>query len=166
MKLVPLLFIIALSVACGKQEGGGSGSSTKQEQQGRCDLNGRSVACESIRGADGLGIDLLEAMIDVPVKIQGAEITFLQDKSAVSTGRRINCKLAVKNGEMYRFALRGEKLLIMSPEGSYEMERLSGGPGVNGTWTWNGYIDQGTHLIRNMTILNSNRVIMRSSCEL
>lgn len=163
MKLVSLLLISVLSVACGQQGGGGSSSSQKENS---CSLNGRSVACESIRGADGLGIDLLEAMIDVPVKIEGAEITFLKDESAVSDGRRIDCKLAVKNGEMYRFALRGERLLIMTPEGTYEMERLSGGPGINGTWTWKGYVDQGTHLIRNLTIINSNRAIMRNSCEL
>ncbi len=163
MKLVSLLLISILSVACGQQGGGGSSSSQKEDG---CSLNGRSVACASIRGADGLGIDLLEAMIDVPVKIDGAEMTFLQDKSAVSNGRRIDCKVAVKNGEMYRFALRGERLLVMTSEGSYEMDRLSGGPGVNGTWTWKGYVDQGTHLIRNFTILNSNRVIMRNSCEL
>lgn len=164
MKLVSLLLISVLTVACG-QQGSGGGSSSSDKEQG-CSLNGRSVACESIRGADGLGIDLLEAMIDVPVKIEGAEMTFLQDKSAVSTGRRINCKLSVKDGEMYRFALRGERLMLMTPEGTYEMERLSGGPGVNGTWTWKGYIDQGTHLIRNLTVINSNRAIMRNSCEL
>lgn len=164
MKLVSLLLISVLTVACG-QQGSSSGSSSSEKEQG-CSLNGRSVACESIQGADGLGIDLLEAMIDVPIKIEGAEMTFLQDKSAVSTGRRINCKLSVKNGEMYRFALRGEKLMLMTPEGTYEMERLSGGPGVSGTWTWKGYVDQGTHLIRNLTVINNNRAIMRNSCEL
>lgn len=165
MKLVSLLLISVLTVACGQEGSGGGSSSSSSKEQG-CSLNGRSVACESIRGADGLGIDLLDAMIDVPVKIEGSEMTFLQDKSATSTGRRINCKVAVKSGDMFRFALRGERLLMMTPEGSYEMDRLSGGPGVNGTWTWKGYIDQGTHLIRNMTVVGGNRVIMRNSCEL
>lgn len=163
MKLVSLLFILVLSVACG-QNGGGSSSSSKSGSS--CSLNGRSVACESIRGADGLGIDLLEAMVDVPVKVENSEITFLSDKSAVSNGRRIDCRVSVKNGEMYRFALRGSRLLLMTPEGSYEMTRLSDGEGLSGSWSWKGYVDDGMHLIRNVTFIGNNRMIMRNSCEL
>lgn len=163
MKLVSLMFILLLSVSCG-QDGGGSKSSASKEEG--CSLNGSFVSCESIRGADGLGIDLLEAMIDVPVKVENSEITFLADKSAMSNGRRINCKVSVKNGEMYRFALRGDKLLVMTGEGSYEMERLSDGSGIGGTWSWKGYVDEGTHIIRNLTVIGNNRVILRNSCEL
>ncbi len=163
MRLFSLFVILILSASCGK-DGGGSSSSAKD--RGICSLNGRSVACETIRGADGQGIDLLESMIDVPVKMQDAEMTFLADKAATATGRRITCKTSVKNGEVYRLALRGSKLLVMTGEGSFEMERLNDGEGINGAWAWKGYIDEGTHLIRQMTILNSNRVIMRTNCEL
>lgn len=163
MRLVSLLAILILSASCGQDSGGGSGSSGRR---GICDLNGREVACESIQGADGQGIDLLESVIDVPVKIENADITFLADKSAISTGRRINCKTSVKNGEVYRFALRGERLLVMTASGSYEMERISDGNGLTGAWMWKGYVDQGTHVIRNMTFLGNNRVIMRTQCEL
>lgn len=163
MRFVSLIFILILSVACGKDGGGGSSSSSKS---GSCSLNGRSVACQSIQGADGLGVDLLDAMIDVPIKIQDAEITFLADKSAMSTGRRINCKTSVKNGEVYRFALRGSRLLLMTPSGSYEMDRLTDGSGIVGTWAWKGYEDQGTHVIRQMSFLSETRVIMRTNCEL
>lgn len=163
MRLVSLLTILILSASCGQDGGSGSSSSSRR---GLCDLNGSTVACESIRGADGQGVDLLESVIDVPVKIENADITFQADKSAVSTGRRINCKTSVKNGEVYRFALRGEKLLLMTGEGSFEMTRLSDGEGISGAWVWNGYIEEGTHVIRNMTFIGNNRVIMRTSCEL
>ncbi len=162
MRLFSLLAILILSASCGKDGGGSSSAKDKSI----CSLNGRSVQCESIRGADGLGIDLLESMIDVPVKIQDSDMTFLADKAATSTGRRITCKTAVKNGEVYRIALRGSKLLVMTGEGSFEMERLNDGAGISGAWAWKGYVDEGTHLIRQMTILNNNRVIMRTNCEL
>lgn len=163
MKLVSLITLLVLSISCGNDRGG---SSSGKAGNGICNLNGRSIACESIQGADGLGIDLLEAMIDVPIKVENADITFLADKSATSTGRRINCKVSVKNGEIYRFALRGAGLLLMTPEGSYEMTKLNDGEGLNGTWTWNGYIDQGTHVIRNLTIIGGTRAVMRTHCEL
>lgn len=162
MRLFFLFVTLILIASCG-QDGGGSSSN---KSRGICSLNGRSVQCETIRGADGQGIDLLESMIDVPIQMQDTEMTFLADKTATSTGRRITCKTAVKKGEVYRFALRGAKLLLMTPEGSFEMDRLNDGSEINGAWAWKGYTDEGTHLIRQMTILNSNRVIMRTNCEL
>lgn len=162
MKLVSLLAIIILSVSCGK-DGGSSGPSSKS---GVCELNGRSVQCEQINGADGLGVDLLETMVDAPVVIDGSEIKFTQDKTAFSQGRRISCSTSVKNGEVYRFALRGSRLLIMTASGSYEMDKLSDGEGLIGTWMWKGYVDQGTHIIRQMSFLSNSRVILRTSCEL
>lgn len=164
MKLVSLIVVLAFTAACGKNVGGGSSSGNKSSDS--CSLDGRAVACESIQGSDGLGIDLLDAMIDVPAKIQDSEITFLSDKSAAQTGRRINCRVGVKNGETYRFALRGDSLLLMTGEGSYEMQRLSSGDGLSGSWSWKGYIDQGTHVLKTMTIIGSSRVIMRTNCEL
>lgn len=163
MKLVSLLAIIILSVSCGKDGGGSSGSSSKR---GVCELNGRAVQCEQINGADGLGVDLLETMVDAPVVIDGSEMKFTQDKSAFSQGRRISCSTSVKNGEIYRFALRGSRLLIMTASGSYEMDKLSDGEGLIGTWMWKGYVDQGTHIIRQMSFLSNTRVILRTSCEL
>lgn len=165
MKLVSLFLALAFVSACGKV-GGGSSSSDGKQAQDSCSLDGRAVSCQSIEGSDGLGIDLLDSMIDVPAKIQESEITFLADKSAASTGRRINCRLGVKNGETYRYALRGNSLMLMTPEGTMNMERLSSGEGLSGSWSWKGYIDQGTHVLRTMTIVGGNRVIMRKSCEL
>lgn len=163
MRLVSLFFILILTAACGKDNDEKSVSSQKS---GLCSLNGQTVACQSIVGADGLGIDLLESMIDVPVKVQDTDVTFLADKTAISTGRRITCKTSVKNGEIYRIALRGDKLLVMTGDGSLEMERLNEGTGLNGTWVWKGYVDEGTHIFRQMTFLSTNRVILRNNCEL
>lgn len=165
MRLVSLLFILILSASCG-QDGGGGSSSAGPKDNGTCSLNGRAIACEAIEGQDGQGVDLLESMIDAPIKITDAEIMFTADKSSTSQGRRISCSTRVKNGEIYRFAVRGQKLLVMTAEGSYEMERLSEGEGLMGAWVTHNYIDQGTRVTKQMSFLSTSRVIMRTNCEL
>jgi hypothetical protein len=164
MKLISLLTILILAAACGKDGGGSSASSSAKN--GSCSLDGRAVACESIQGADGLGVDLLDSMVDVPVKIADSDITFLADKTATSQGRRISCKTSVKNGEVYRFALRGSKLLVMTATGSFEMDRLTDGSALLGTWSWKGYEEGGTHVIKTMSFLSDTRVILKTNCEL
>lgn len=164
MKLVTLLTILILSVSCGKN--GGSSSSSREEQQDGCAQGGRMVACETIEGADGNGIDLLETMIDVPVKISGTDVTFLSDKSSSTKGRRIACDTTVKNGEIYRVALRGDTLNVMTSKGNYAMKRLSDGDSLIGAWVSNEYDRTGAHVIRQMTFLSDSRVVMRTYCEL
>jgi hypothetical protein len=168
MKIVSLLFILILSASCGQGGGGGSSSSSPraQNQDESCNFEGREVACANIEGTDGEGVDLLETMIDVPVQMSGSEMTFMADKTATSQGRRLSCKASVKNGEIYRYALRGDTLIVMSSEGTYEMERMTDGSTINSTWSWHGYEEAGTRIARQLTIVDSNRVIMRKTCEL
>lgn len=166
MRLVSLFALLMLSVSCGQDGGGSSSSKVAQREDASCELNGRSVACGSIRGADGEGVDLLESLVDVPVRISNSDIQFLADKTSTAQGRRISCNTQVKNGELYRFALRGDKLIIMTNNGTYEMRRSNGGGDLTGSWVWDGYVDEGTHMIRYMTFIGNNRVIMRTTCEL
>lgn len=167
MKFVSLLTILILSAACGQNGGSGSSSSSGGPQRNDlCSLNGRSVACASLEAADGQGVDLLEAIVDVPVKIENAEMTFLADKSSGVKGRRISCAISVKSGDVYRFALRGDHMMLMTPEGTFDMTKTSDGPGILGAWYWKGYVEQGTHMIRQLSVLSNSRVILRTSCEL
>jgi hypothetical protein len=46
------------------------------------------------------------------------------------------------------------------------MTRLSDGDGIGGAWVWKGYVDQGTHVIKNMSILGNSRIVLRTQCEL
>jgi hypothetical protein len=170
MKLVSLLFILLLSVSCGQKSsggGGGEGGTSKREAEagGGCNLNGEMVDCKTLQGPDGLGIDLLEAMIDVPIKVDSSEITFLADKSSLANGRRINCEIKVKNGEVYRYVLRDDVLTLMTERGTIDMKRLSGS-GLNGTWKWKGYVDRGTYVIRHLTLIGNNKAVLRNTCEL
>lgn len=164
MRLVSLLAILILSVSCGKNGGSGSSSGVSS---GGCNLNGRAVACESIRGADGLGVDLLESMVDVPIQVTDSSITFMADRSSSEQGRRIECPTVVRNGEVYSYSLNGDILMITTESGQrYEMHRLNDSQGLMGAWAWKGYVDQGTHMIRQLSFLSQSRVIMRTSCEL
>lgn len=164
MKLITLFFVILLSASCGMEKKTDALSSSKSGSV--CNLNGKSVPCATIKGADGEGIDLLETLIEVPVNIQNSEIIFLDNKSSFSSGRRISCETKVNKGEVYRFTMRGNRLLVETSEGSYEMERLSEGEDLNSSWMWKGYVDEGTHLIRKMTVINNERAILRTYCEL
>ena len=165
MRFVLVVVLIILSISCGKN-GESSGSRTSEAEGEFCNLNGQSVKCSSVRGSDGLGIDLLDLMIEAPVRIQGSLITFLADKTSASSGRRISCNINVKNGEVYRFAFQGDQLLMTTNQGQYEMTRLSDGEGINGAWMWKGYVDDGTHVIRTMTFIENTKAILRTSCEL
>lgn len=170
MRSIFLMSLLTLAVSCG-QQGGSSGSksgpSAEDDSTNRgCTLNGRAVACESIEGADGLGVDLLESMIDVQIETTDSRITFLEDKTSNSQGRRIDCLTEVKDRESYSYSLSGDNLTISNHHGKYTMKRLNDSKGILGAWAWNGYIDRGTHVIRQMTFLSKNRVIMRTSCEL
>lgn len=167
MRLVSLFAIMILAASCGQNGGGGSSSSSSNGGNGSCNLNGRNVACESIRGADGLGVDLLESMVEVPVQVSASDITFMADKTATAEGRRITCPTSVKSGETYRYSLRGDsELYVSASTGNYVYSRISSGNGLIGTWAWKGYKDQGTHLIKTMTFLSNTKMIMRTSCEL
>lgn len=165
MRLVSLFFILALTVACGKQSSSG-GAGGGSYEKGMCDLNGRSVPCATMKSADGEGVDLLESMIDVPARVGNNEIVFEADRANKNLGRRIECGVEVRNGSTYQYNLQGNRLVVMTPEGTYEMNRLNEGSSINGTWVWKGYIDEGTHMIRQMIILGNKRVIMKHSCEL
>lgn len=165
MRLISLFFILALSAACGKQSSSG-GSSGISYEKGVCNLNGASVPCASMKTADGEGVDLLESMVDVPARVGNNEIVFQADRSNKNLGRRIECGVEIRNGSTYQYNLQGDRLFLTTPEGSYEMRRLNEGSSINGTWVWKGYVDEGTHMIRQMTILGGKRVIMKHSCEL
>ncbi len=163
MRIPFLFFVLLLLASCGRDGGGGASSSVTR--RGLCDLNGRDVDCATIRGADGEGIDLLEAVIDVPVKVSNGEITFLADRASQTQGRRIDCRIAVRNGERYGFTVRGDALTLTTSDGALEMDRISDGEGLTGAWMWKGYVDQGTHIIRKLTVVE-DRAILRTHCEL
>lgn len=178
MRLTGLLFILLLVAACGQN---GSRTDAPQRQTdsgwgewdsqgtGKCQMSdGTQVGCETLRGADGLGVDLLDTMVDVPIEVNNAEIIFGASKVSFKDGRRIDCKTEVRSGEVYSYSLNGSNLHIRTEDGvSINMKRLNEtGSGLIGAWAWRGYAADGSHTIKQLTIVNENRAILQTHCEL
>ncbi len=162
MRFLLTVFILSTLIACGK-DGGGSKSSVLPEAQ-QCEVNGVVVSCDSIY--DGLGVDILDAHIDVPATVSSSDITFNENRSIRAQGRRIECSLAVNKGDIYRYTVNGNVLYLDTPKGNIQMKRVNGGSGVVGSWKWSGIVDGATYQTRLMTVLRTmNRVIMKTTCE-
>jgi hypothetical protein len=157
-----LLIAITLSFSsCGKNP-----SAFKTENNERsCVVNLDTNRCDPIQGNEGSGIEILETVLEVPINIQGEEITFLAGKNAIVVGKKLKCEINISKGEIHRFELRGDKLLILSPQGSFEFENQSEGEGLGGHWVWKGYVDNGILEIRQLYFVGKNRLILRKTCE-
>jgi hypothetical protein len=156
-----IVFLLSLS-SCGKEIR--STTSTRSEKP--CVVNLLTNRCDPIQGTESDGVEILETVLEVAINIQGQEITFLSDKSSVSVGKKMTCAMNVTKDEVHRFALRGEKLLILSAQGSYEFENQSEEEGLGGHWVWTGYVNGGVLEIRQLSLVGKNRLILRKTCEL
>jgi hypothetical protein len=162
MRFLLTVFILSALVACGKNGGGGSASSVPQRDQ--CQVDGHVVSCDSIY--DGLGVDILDAQVDVPATVSDSAITFNQARTSDQQGRRIGCKVSVNAGDVYRYTVNGNILYLDTPTGNMQMKLVHGEGGVVGTWKWTGIVDGATFQTRVLTVLKArNRVIMKTTCE-
>lgn len=154
MRYLSLLFILLMVVSCGKDSS--SSGPAKQQEEMR----------DTVDTTDGLGVDLLDTSIDVSAKVTDSQITFLESKSSVAQGRRIDCKSGVNAGEVYQIALNGDQLSVQTAEGTYNMSRLNeGNSGLTGSFSWKGYSPEGEHMIKIISFLG-NRVILKTHCEM
>lgn len=160
MRFLLSILLLTAVVACGKN--GGSGSASPEAQQ--CEINGEAVSCDSVY--DGLGVDILDAMIDVPATVSSSAITFNQARAVKTAGRRINCEASVAAGEVYYYSVNGETLTLDIGSRNITMKRVHGEGGLAGTWKWSGIVDGATYQTKLMTVVKSmNRVIMKTTCE-
>ncbi len=162
MRFLLSILLLTAVVSCGKSGGGGSASSEPEAHQ--CEVNGEVVSCDQIY--DGLGVDILDAAIDVSATVSPSAITFTQARAVKSQGRRIECSVAVNSGDVYNYTVNGNSLYLDMPAGNITMTRVSGSGGIAGTWKWKGVVDGATFQTRLMTVTKSlNRVIMKTICE-
>lgn len=168
MRIFSLLLLV-LVASCGKDSSSSKNSFERQEEEvngEKCLLNHQWVKCSSLADADGQGVDILDTLIDIPAQVGNGVITFSQSAVSTDQGRRISCTTKVQASESYRYELQGDTLIIDMNGAKFEYKRFSGGPGVKGSWTWKGYLDRGTLNVKTLTIIGSNRVILRDHCEL
>ena len=163
MRFLLTILLLSAVASCGKSGGGGSASSDPEAQQ--CEVNGEVVSCDSIY--DGLGVDILDASIDVTATVSESAITFTQARTVKSQGRRIACSVSVNSGDVYRYTVNGDSLYLDTPGGNITMKRVHhNGGGIAGTWKWSGIVDGATFETRLMTVTKGlNRVIMKTNCE-
>ena len=162
MRYVPLLLALMFVVSCGKES-----SKTNSRQESNTCLYEGDEKCDTIQAADGLGIDLLDTIVDVSINVSNSEITFLESKVSRQEGRRISCETEVRNGEVYRFSVNGNKLNLKTDTGNFTFIRLNDeGASIIGAWNWKGYVDQGTHVIKTITFISENRAIIKTHCEI
>ena len=111
-------------------------------------------------------IDLLDVVVDLNVKIFSGELIFNNQASAVDVGDHSICEIKIQQGDTYRYSFQGDDLKLIYPNGlSLLFSRISGDlGGVNGVWRNERRV--GSQLIKTrISILNSERFILRSHCE-
>lgn len=151
-----LLTFLSVLVSCGQ-----GGSSSKSNGGGG---NERPQNQEYI--TDVREVDLLDVAMDVPVEINSNQIIFKQTTTDAANGVRSTCSVGVTTGEAYGYQVRGASLVISTPAGQkLTFTRVSGeGSSIVGSWSGKSY--EGSQLVmRRMTFVSSNRLIMRTHCE-
>ena len=110
-------------------------------------------------------VDLLDVAMDVPVEVRGNKIIFKSSANNSENGIRSSCAVGVTSGEAYDFSLNGNGLSIRTPQGEkMNFVRISGQSGIVGGWSSKVY--KGEQLImRRLTFVSENRMVMRTHCE-
>jgi hypothetical protein len=151
MRFALLMSLLVLTAACG---GGGGGSNNNGAQNQQATVLG-----------DGTSPDLMEAIVDAETNISGSDILFTKARSNRTTGKTISCSLGVSEGEVYRYAINGDTMDLLTKSGSYTMVRDFPGTGLVGSkWNYKG-TEGNTDVRMMMYVVNNTKVIMRKWCE-
>ena len=149
MRIIFLSLALMLAASCGKN----GGSDTNKKQSQTYDLMW-----------DGQGIEIKEAVIDVPASVSDSQIVFTNAKSNIDQGERIKCAVNVNNQETYRLSQQGNRLQVQTDQGkNYTLTRVNGKDGIYGTWSSTTRTDTGR--IEFKMFIANNHVILRKICE-
>jgi hypothetical protein len=111
-------------------------------------------------------VDLLDVAMDVPVEVSGHKITFKESFSESTNGVSTTCSLGVTSGESYDFQISGTSMLINTSSGKKMTFRRVSGVGDSIVGSWTGRAKEGGQLVlRRMTFLSQDRLVMRTHCE-
>ena len=152
MRIFLFTFLIVL-VSCGQSKNNSNKQSVTSQQNEEFVTNVKEV-------------DLLDVAMDVPVEILSGKITFKQTFSDSVAGDKSSCSVGVINGEIYDYILSGSSLIIKTSTGlQINLKRISGeNESIVGSWSSRSYV--GNQLVmRRMTFLSQDRLVMRTHCE-
>ena len=111
-------------------------------------------------------VDLLDVALDAPIEISGSKIIFKEAASELDQGKHSSCSIELTPGDSFDYKLDGQLLMVkMSSGEKIRFIRTSGeGSGLMGSWSGQSY--KGKQLVmRRMTFLSENRLVMRTHCE-
>lgn len=153
-----LLTFLSVLVSCGQDS---SSSNSKQNQED----NGNNPTLTEY-ATDVKQVDLLDVAMDVPVEISGNKIIFKQSMTNSANGLQgTTCSVGVTAGETYSYQINGKTMDLVTSTGRMTFERVSG-EGNNIVGSWRGKSTSGSQLIlRRITFLTENRLVMRTHCE-
>lgn len=150
-----LLALLSVVVSCGQdssssKSSGGSDNEDRQNEEYVTDVR---------------EVDLLDIAVDVPVEISGNKIVFKQSVADSATGVRSSCNMSVTSGEAYTFTVKDNSMVLKTAAGEkMSFRRVSGGNGIIGSWTSKAF--KGEQLVmRRITFVSNNRMVMRTHCE-
>lgn len=151
MRFLILLTLLSVLVSCG--QGGSSSSSSNKPQNEEYVTDIREV-------------DLLDVAMDVPVEISRSQITFKQSAGNTASGVRSTCSVGVSSGEVYGYNLDGSNLVIKTSNGTKMTLKRVSGDDNSIVGSWSGKSNSGGQLVlRRMTFVSENRLVMRTHCE-
>lgn len=111
-------------------------------------------------------VDLLDVAVDARIEVNGTQIIFKEAANNSVNGVASSCSVGVSPGEIYTYRANGNSLEILTSTGKkMKFERISGsGNSIVGSWT--GKDKEGNqYIMRKMTFLGQERVVMRTHCE-
>jgi len=163
--LFPLLLMFLIS--CGKSSTPSSSSDNRRGPAVKPDVQ-EEIEEDIYRPEEVdtvVETDLLDISMDVPVEISENRIMFQKTDSQMLAGIRANCSMSVESGEIWDYVLKGANVLeVFKGREKMTMNRVGEGKGIIGSWSWKGYEGR-TLILRRMTFVSMNRVVMRTHCE-
>lgn len=110
-------------------------------------------------------VDLLDVAIDVPIELSSDKITFKRSSQNSASGVRTTCSVKVDAGETFQYGLSGNNLSLVQSDGKrLNFRRVSGEKSLAGSWTSKSR-EGNTLVLRRITFLGDNRLVMRTHCE-
>ena len=152
MKVLIVSLMLVTLASCGKK-------STSSQSDNEVDRQNQDYA------TDIREVDLLDVAIDVPVEMSPDRITFKKSSQNSANGVRTTCSIKVDSGESYQYRVSGNSLALTLNNGKkLNFKRVSGENGINGSWT-SDTKEGNAHVLRRVTFLSDNRMVMRTHCE-
>jgi len=108
---------------------------------------------------------IVESVIDARVSVNDQTIIFEEYKNSDVFFEDLICEMNVAQGEEFKYQLISGKLRLETKEKLMLLNKSTDDNlSLNGTWVWKG-LEESKKVVFTLTILDSQRVIIRKSCE-